>query len=61
VTLTNDPDIGAVIDADQIVDDKQAPLDPQVDACLRSTMQTLQLPPLDAGDTVKLQYSFRFK
>lgn len=43
ITLTNDPDIGAVIDADQILDDQQAPLDPQLDACLRSTIQTLQL------------------
>jgi hypothetical protein len=59
MTLSNDPDIGAVIDPDQILDDKQQPLDPAIDACLRGTMQTLALPPLDAGDVVKLQYSFK--
>jgi hypothetical protein len=60
MTLTNDPDIGAVIDADQIQDDQGKPLDPKVDACLRSTLQTLELPPLHAGSTVKMQYSFKF-
>ena len=49
-----------MIDADQIADDQQQPLDPKaIDACLRNTIQTLQLPPLDAGDRVKLQYSFK--
>jgi len=60
MTLSNDPDIGAVIDPDQILDEHKAPLDPKLDACLRSTIQTLQLPPLAAGDSVKLQYSFAF-
>lgn len=60
MTLTGDPDIGTVIDADQIFDDKHRPLDPKLDDCLRSTMQTLQLPPLAEGDSVKIQYSFAF-
>jgi len=60
MTLTGDPDIGTVIDADQIFDDKHQPLDRKLDDCLRNTMQTLQLPPLAEGDAVKIQYSFVF-
>jgi hypothetical protein len=60
MTLTGDPDIGTVIDADQIYDDKHQPLPKQLDDCLRNTMQTLALPPLDTGDSVRIQYSFRF-
>lgn len=60
MTLTGDPDIGTVIDADQIYDDKHQPLPKQLDDCLRNTMQTLALPPLDTGDRVRIEYSFRF-
>ena len=58
MTLTGDPDIGTVIDADQIHDADQHPLDPALDACLRNTMQTLELPPLDEGDAIQVEYSF---
>ena len=60
MTLTGDPDIGTVIDADQIFDDQHQPIAKELDDCLRGTMQTLELPPLDEGDSVKIQYSFRF-
>jgi len=61
MTLTTDPDIGTVIDADQIFDDKNQPIPKALDDCLRNTMQTLALPPLDSEDTIKIQYSFRFE
>jgi hypothetical protein len=61
MTLTTDPDIGTVIDADQIFDDNHQPLDRKLDDCLRNTMQTLQLPPLEDGQTAKVEYSFRFE
>src|SRR5262249_23316928 len=46
MTLTGDPDIGTVIDADQISDENGKPLDPKLDDCLRTTLQSLALPPL---------------
>ena len=61
MTLTTDPDIGTVIDADQIFDDKNQPIPKALDECLRNTMQTLALPPLDSDDQIKIQYSFRFE
>ncbi len=60
MTLTGDPDIGTVIDADQIFDEHHQPLAKELDDCLRATMQTLELPPLEEGDTVRVEYSFRF-
>ena len=60
MTLTGDPDIGTVIDADQMFDENHKPLEPKLDACLRETMQMLQLPPLEEGDAIQIEYSFRF-
>jgi len=60
MTLTGDPDIGTVIDADQIADENGKPLDPKLDDCLRTTLQSLALPPLTEGDQVRVQYSFKF-
>ena len=60
MTLTGDPDVGTVIDADQISDEEGKPLDPKVDDCLRSTLQSLALPPLTEGDKIRVKYSFRF-
>lgn len=60
MTLTGDPDIGTVIDADQITEEDGKPIDPKLDDCLRGTMQTLALPPLTEGDRIKIKYSFKF-
>lgn len=60
MTLTGDPDIGTVIDADQVLDENHQPLAKSIDDFLRNTMQTLQLPPLTEGDSVQIQFSFRF-
>jgi hypothetical protein len=60
MTLTGDPDIGTVIDADTITEEDGKPLDPKLDDCLRGTMQTLALPPLTEGDKISIKYSFKF-
>lgn len=60
MTLKGDPSIGTVIDADQMLDRDQHPLPPTIDACLRTTISELALPPLDEGDLLHIQYSFRF-
>ena len=60
MTLTGDPDIGTVIDADQITGDDGKPIEPKLDDCLRGTMQTLALPPLTEGDKIKIKYTFKF-
>jgi hypothetical protein len=60
LTLTGDPDIGTLIDAPQLFDDQGAPLPPQLDDCLRDTLQSLELPPLTEGDHVNLDYPITF-
>lgn len=59
-TLTGDPDIGTVIDANQLFDDKKAALPAKLDDCIRSTLQTLELPPLGDGDTIEVDYPLAF-
>ncbi|HET9991870.1 MAG TPA: sigma-70 family RNA polymerase sigma factor [Kofleriaceae bacterium] len=59
-TLTGDPDIGTVIDAKQLVDADHHTLPPNFDDCVRSTIQTLELPPLGDGDTVEVDYPLIF-
>lgn len=60
MTLTGDQDVGTLIDADQLRDQDGKPLDPDLDACLRTTLGSLELPPLDAADPLHIQYSFVF-
>ncbi len=59
-TLTGDPDIGTVIDANQIFDADKHALPTALDDCLRGTLQTLELPPLADGDTVEVDYPLVF-
>src|SRR5438270_14063611 len=58
MTLTGDPDVGTLIDAKQLFDDQGQPLDAKLDDCLRSTFQSLELPPLAEGDEIKVAYPF---
>jgi len=58
MTLTGDRDVGTLIDAEQLRDQDGKPLDPELDACLRTTLGSLELPPLDASRPLHLQYSF---
>jgi hypothetical protein len=60
LTLSGDPDIGTVIDAKQIADKGGQPLPAGFDDCLRSTFQTLALPPLQEGDQIEVRYPFVF-
>lgn len=59
-TLTGDPDIGTVIDANQLFDDHKKALPTKLDDCIRSTLQTLELPPLGDGDTIEVDYPLAF-
>lgn len=53
-------DKGTLIDADNLVDENGKPLAPELDDCLRSTLRSMQLPPLAEGGDLHIQYSFRF-
>jgi hypothetical protein len=59
-TLTGDPDIGTVIDADQLFDGDNHALPSKLDDCIRGTLQTLMLPPLGEGDTIVVDYPLFF-
>jgi hypothetical protein len=60
MVLTGDPDIGTVIDADQIFYKDGTPLPTKLDDCLRTTFMSLALPPLAEGDKIEVHYPFRF-
>jgi hypothetical protein len=60
LTLTGDPDIGTVIDAGQLFDDDDQALPTKLDDCIRSTLQSLELPPLGDGDTLDVTYPLVF-
>jgi RNA polymerase sigma-70 factor (ECF subfamily) len=59
-TLTGDPDIGTVIDADQLFDEDKQALPAKLDDCIRGTLQTLELPALGDGDTIEVDYPLFF-
>jgi len=56
VTVTADPELGALIDAASLEDSEHRPLPAELDACLRDMLQTLVLPPLPEN---KLEMSFQ--
>jgi len=58
LTLTGDADIGTLVDADRLTDDRERPLPAELDDCLRGTLQTIQLPPLREGDKMTVTYVF---
>lgn len=60
LTLTGDPDVGTLVDAKQLFDDAGKPLSTKFDDCLRSTFQSLALPPLAEGDQIEVHYPFLF-
>jgi hypothetical protein len=59
--LTGDRDVGTLIDAAALVDDAGQPLPAAFDDCLRTTFQSLALPPLAEGDEVSVTYPFVFR
>lgn len=60
LVLTGDPDIGTLIDANQLTDPQDATYPAGFDDCVRSTLQSIELPPLAEGDEVKVTYPFVF-
>jgi hypothetical protein len=60
MALTGDPDVGTIIDADQIFFKDGTPLPAKFDDCLRTTFMSLALPPLAEGDKIEVHYPFRF-
>jgi len=60
LTLTGDPDVGTIVDAHALTDDAGKPLPAALDDCFRSTFQLMALPPLAEGDTIEVNYPFRF-
>ncbi len=59
--LTGDADVGTLIDADKLTDENGQTLPTGLDDCLRSTFQTLELPPIATGSTVEVLYPFVFR
>ncbi len=60
LTLTGDPEVGTVIDAQRLVDEREAPLAPSFDACLRDVFAALEMPPLSESGQVDVTYPFVF-
>jgi hypothetical protein len=60
MTLTGDPDIGTIIDANGIVDGDGKPLEPGFDLCVKDALVTIEMPPLSEGGEVKVTYPFLF-
>lgn len=56
--MTSDPDLGTVIDDTAMTDADGKKLEPRLDECLRSTIESLALPPFKVGGKLKVQYSF---
>ena len=60
MTMVSDPELGTVIDTNAITQADGGPLATQLDACLRDTIDALELPPLGQAGKVELEYTFRF-
>jgi len=58
LTLHGAGDVGTIVNANEMHDEKGAPIDKEVADCIASTMQSLQLPPIDLD--VPIQFSFRY-
>lgn len=57
--LTSSPDVGTLIDPEQLHDGDDKPLEPGLEECVRGTLESLELPPLGSdGLSAKLEYSF---
>ncbi len=59
MTMFSDPDLGTVIDTDQMTEADGTPLPQKLDDCLRDTIDSLELPPLGQRGKVKLEYTFK--
>ncbi len=59
MSLVGDRDVGTLIDTGTMVDANQQPLEPDLASCLKTTLESLELPPLAEGDELKIQYRFQ--
>ena len=59
MTIISDPDLGAVIDTDAIVDKDGKPVDAKIEECMRDTIDSLALPPMSKPGKLKVEYTFR--
>lgn len=53
-------DVSTLVDAQQMTDPSGVPIDGELESCLRTTLASLELPPLGNTEPIHLQYSFRF-
>jgi hypothetical protein len=60
MTLVGD-DRGTLIDADDLSDDAGRPLPPALEDCVKTTLRSLELPPLAEGGDLHIEYSFVFR
>ncbi|HEY4180851.1 MAG TPA: hypothetical protein VGM90_28595 [Kofleriaceae bacterium] len=60
LTLTGDPDIGTIVDADSLKNKDGTPVNEAFGACVQDTLVTLEMPPISEGDVVKVTYPFAF-
>ena len=60
MSIISDPELGAVIDTDRITDKDGKPIDQKIEDCMRDTIESLALPPMEQRGIVKLQYTFKF-
>ncbi len=56
MNLTSDPDVGTLIDPDTMTDGNDHPLDPSVAECLRTTFESIELPPMGVGGSVTFSF-----
>ena len=59
MTMISDPELGTVIDTEEITGPNGKPIDPKLDECMRDTIDSLGLPPLGKPGKLKVQYTFR--
>lgn len=60
MTLTGDPDIGTIADANSVVAKDGSALPASFTTCLRDTLVEIEMPPLSEGGSVKVHYPFTF-
>jgi hypothetical protein len=60
LTILSDPELGAIIDTDNIVDKDGKPIDAKIEECMRDTIDSLALPPMAKPGKLKVHYSFSF-
>jgi hypothetical protein len=59
MSLVGDRDVGTLIDTERMVDANGEALEAGLASCLKTTLESLELPPLAEGDELKIEYSFR--